>query len=169
MFICRIRSAIETMEHRMSIEGMPSMKGTPQQQLMASQRSIHENDGHYGPPGGWQDEADTGMTGPATHNVSFPMHPDSAQWNSSDRMNSRNMAASGGPVGVPGPPGGEEDTAELVVSRKRKHGELADREERGSRAASAGSKVRRAKVTIINLVYKWPDHLAPVLKPMLEY
>ncbi len=141
----RIRSAIETMEHRMSIEGMPSMKGTSQQhQLMANQRSLHENDGHYGPPGSWQDEADTGLIGPATHNISFPMHPDSAQWNSSDRMNSRNVAASVSPVGVPGPPGGGEDTAELAVSRKRKHEELADREERG---ASAGSKVRRGKVT----------------------
>ncbi len=137
----------------MSNEGMPSMKGTPQQQqqLMASQRSIHENDGHYGPPGGWQDEADTGLMGPATHNISFPMHPDSTEWNSSDRMNSRNMAASGGPVGVPGPPGGGEDTAELAVSRKRKHEELADREERDSRAASAGSKVRRSKVTTYKL------------------
>jgi hypothetical protein len=135
----------------MSIEGMPSMKGTQQQQqLMASQRSIHENDGHYGPPGGWQDEADTGLIGPATHNISFPMHPDSAQWNSSDRMNRNGpeaRAASVGPVGVPGPPGGGEDTAELAGSRKRKHEELADREERGSRSASAGSKVRRGKVT----------------------
>ncbi len=145
--VYRIRSAIETMEHRMSNEGMPSMKGTPQQQqLMASQRSIHENDGHYGPPGGWQDEADTGMTGSAAHNISFPMHPDSAQWNGSDRMNSRNVAASVGPIGVPGPPGGGEDTAELAVSRKRKHEELADREERGSRSGSAGSKVRRARL-----------------------
>ncbi len=127
----------------MSVEGMPSMKGTPQQhQLMASQRSIHENDGHYGPPGGWQDEADTGVIGPAaTHNISYPMHPDSAQWNSSDRMNSRNVAASVGPVGVSGPPGGGEDNAELAVSRKRKHEELADREERERGSANAGSKV----------------------------
>ncbi len=132
----------------MSIEGMPLMKGTPQQQqLMANQRSLHENDGHYGPPGGWQDEADTGIIGPATHNISFPMHPESAQWNSSDCMNSRNVAASVGPVGVPGPPDGE-DTAELAVSRKRKHEELADLEERGSRSASVGSKVRRVRLQV---------------------
>jgi len=147
----------------MSNEGMPSMKGTQQQQLMANQRSIHENDGHYGPPGGWQDEADTGLIGPATHNISFPMHPDSAQWNSSDRMNSRNVAASVGPVGVPGPPGGE-DTAELAVSRKRKHEELADREERESRSASAGSKVRRGKGPV-HLAYSHRPNNYKDIKP----